>query len=237
MKEYHLPVKSKKLISENVISLTFDISGTDFKFRSGQYITVRLIDPVHEDYKQNIRSFSIVNPPHIKNEISVVIRLSGSGFSKNIIESVPGMLAAVSEPMGNLNLEINMNITDVFIAGGVGITPFKSMIEDLLHLGHSNEIILFYSNRNKSSAAFLDEFFELSEKHSHFKFIPVVDDVNDEMWNYEKGFISAEMLRKYISDLSKPVYHIVGPPQMVDSVLKILSDNGVDTKNIKTERY
>ena len=237
MSEYLLPIISKKFISENVMAVTFDTSGTDFSFKSGQYISVRIIDPANEDYKNNIRSFSIANPPHIKNEITVVMRISDSGFSKNILESTPGMIVAISSPMGDLHLEKNAHISDVFIAGGVGITPFKSIIEDLLHTGHANEIILFYSNRSRNAAAFLEEFTMLCQKYPNFKFIPIIDDTNDEEWKHEKGFITSDMLKKYIPDFSKPVFHIVGPPLMVDSLLKILNDNGVKNTHIRTEKY
>lgn len=237
MKEYVLPIKSIVHISENVLSVTIDSSGSDFSFKSGQYIAVRIIDPVNQDYKNNTRSFSIVNPPHIKDEISIVMRLSGSGFSVNMLNAKPGMKVAVSSPMGNLHLEKNKNISDVFIAGGVGVTPFRSMINDLLYSGHENEILLFYSNRSKNAAAFLEEFILLAEKHSNFKFIPIIDDVSDSEWKYEKGFINSEMLNKYIEDFSKPVFHIVGPPQMVDSIITILQNNRVTDQNIRTEKY
>ncbi len=240
MEEFLLPIKSKDTVSENILSVTFDTKGTDFSFLSGQYISIRLIDPVHEDHKNNIRSFSIVNPPHILNEVTIVMRLSDSGFSKNILEIAPGTLAAISKPMGNLNLEKNSNVSDVFIAGGVGITPFKSMIEDLLNQGHENEIILFYSNRSKNSAAFIKEFFQLSVKYKNFRFIPVFDEVSDEEPNdlkYEKGFIDHDMMKRHIEDLKVPVFHIAGPPLMVESVINILRSEGIDLQNILTEKY
>ena len=237
MKEYLLPVKSKERISDDLLSVTFDISGTKFSFKSGQYITIRLIDPIEYDYKNNIRSYSIVNPPHIKDEITVLLRLSDSGFSKNIINIKEGTIVSVSDAMGNLNIEKNVNYTDVFIAGGVGVTPFKSIIEDLLNSGHSNEIILFYSNRKRSGTAFLNDFLDLANKHNNFKFIPVIDDISDKEWKFEKGFIDINMLEKYITDMSNPVFHIVGPPQMVNSVINILEKNGVKEERIRTERY
>jgi NAD(P)H-flavin reductase len=83
----------------------------------------------------------------------------------------------------------------------------------------------------------LDEFENWAKIYPDFKFIPTIDDVNDKSWKYNFGYINKDIILKNLKDVMKPIYYIVGPPQMVDAMEKILLELNVNPQNIKLEKF
>ena len=142
-------------------------------------------------------------------------------------------------PYGNLTLQNNATRPAVFIAGGIGITPFRSMISQATQTHRTNKMFLFYSVRRPEDAAFLEELQEIEELNPRFKFIPTVTrpDWKKNGWLGETGHITQETLERWIGDLKSPIYYIAGPPTMVSGVHSMLSGAGVDDDDIRAEEF
>lgn len=236
MEEKIIYLKDRKFICENTIGIWFDRSGVDYQFEPGQYALITLLEPKYNDAEGNSRLFSIASSPTRKDILMFATRALDSAFNKNILELPLGTKATIGEPGGNTPLHKDTSIPAVFLIGGIGITPIRCMVEYSVLEKLPYKMYLFYGNKRKSLMAFYDEFEEWAKIKPDFKFIPVVEEP-DKDWQYETGMITEELIKKYISDFSQPIFYIVGPPQMVDAMEAILLKNKVNPEKIKLERF
>ncbi len=235
MKEFTLRLKSKSEIYQNTVAFVFDIEETDYNFEAGQYAYFTIPNPASPDKKGHSRPFSIASSPNNKKELMIVARKNSSIFVGNLLEVKPGTNILVSKAFGSLKIE-NDAYDKVFISGGTGIAPVRSIIEKEIERGLKYRIYIFHLSREPGQFVFFDEFKKWDSENSHLKFIPVIRDVSEDSGGYESGEISKELLEKYLDDLSNKIFYVTGPDQMVESVKKILEQAGVKKKNIKTEK-
>jgi len=229
-------LKDRKVIQNNNIAMWFDRARSDFTFKPGQYAKITLLEPIHNDTEGNSRLFSLASSPK-KNYIMFTTRALDSAFNNNILEMPIGAKAEISDFGGNTVLHEDATIPAVFLIGGIGITPVRCMVEYIVTEKLPYKAYLFYSNPVASSMAFFEEFEQWAKEYQGFKFIPTIDDTSDKNWKYEFGYINKEMVLKYIENVTKPIYYIVGPTVMVEAMEKILKDLNVDAKNIKLEKF
>jgi len=236
MAETIIKLKDRKIICENTIGIWFDRTGVEYDFEPGQYAKITLLEPEYNDEEGNSRLFSIASSPTRKDVLMFSTRALDSAFNKNILELPLGTPATISEPGGNTNLHKNPEIPAVFLIGGIGITPVRCMVEYSVIENLPYEMYLFYANKKKAMMTFYEDFSEWEKVKRDFKFIPTVEEPESD-WKGETGFINEEMVKKYLTDFKKPVFYIVGPPQMVDSMESILLKRNVNPENIKLERF
>jgi ferredoxin-NADP reductase len=105
------------------------------------------------------------------------------------------------------------------------------------NLPHS--LCLFYSNKRPEDTAFLGELSELGKKNPKYKFVGTMTEMikSKEPWSGETGMLNAEIIKKYIEDVTKPVWYISGPPAMVSAMCNTLQTLNVAKENIKTEEF
>lgn len=142
-------------------------------------------------------------------------------------------------PMGSFTLHNNPSKPAVFLAGGIGITPFSSIIRHADKASLPHRLFLFYSNRRPEDAAFMDTLRELEKQNRNYKFIPSMSEMNKsaQPWDGETGFINQEMLSRHLSAMQGPIYYIAGPPAMVAAMRQMLNGAGVDEDDIRTEEF
>lgn len=228
-------IKDKKEIAKDTLQVTFETSDS-FEFKPGQYCFVTLTTPPYQDERGNKRHFSIVNSPNEKGIITIATRLRDSGFKKSLKEQPLGTEVELGPISGSFTLPEDTSKPLVFIAGGIGITPFMSMLslEKTDSLGH--RITLVYSNRDQFSTAYLDELKVLATQIPNFKLILTMTE--DPNWQGEKRRIDAAFIKDYFgNNLNGYAYFVVGPPPMVEAVQKALEEAGVDSVNIKIENF
>jgi ferredoxin-NADP reductase len=169
----------------------------------------------------------------------VAMRMRDTGF-KRIASALPiGAPFLMEGPYGNLILHKDVARPAVFLAGGIGITPFRSMIRHATEVGSAHRIFLFYSIRRFEEAAFLKELQEFQELNPRFKFIPTIthpDGIRHD-WRGELGHITEPMLRSWIPDFEDPIFYIAGPPGMVAGMREMLGVAGVPDDNIRAEEF
>ena len=237
MEDKIITLKERKMLCEDTIGMWFDYSNIDYDFEPGVYTQITLLDPIHNDDEGNSRLFSIASSPKNKETLLFATRALDSAFNKNILEMPLGAKATLGETGGNTPLHKDSSIPAVFLIGGIGITPVRCIVEYVTNEKLPYEMYLFYSSKKTSSAVFLNEFENWVKENPNFKIFPTIDDENDKIWKYDYGFITEEMIKKHIKDTGKPIYYVVGPPAMVDTMLEILSKFGVDKKNVRFERF
>jgi ferredoxin-NADP reductase len=141
--------------------------------------------------------------------------------------------------MGSFTLHNNVSRPAVFLAGGIGITPFLSMLSSAALNKLHPKITLFYANRCLEDAAFMETLRELEISVESFHFVPTFTRVENahREWKGETGHISSEMLSTHVAGLQNAICYIAGPPAMVAAGRLALNEAGVDGDNIRTEEF
>ena len=141
--------------------------------------------------------------------------------------------------MGSFRLHNNTARPAVFLAGGIGIAPFLSMLSHATAEKLRHPIVLFYANRNLQDAAFIDDLWRLERANPRFRFVPTLTRTTNDngAWRGKTGHISPEMLFTQIGILRGPIYYIAGPPMMVAATRRTLAEAGVDEDDIRTEEF
>ena len=227
-------IVNKKVVAEGTLQVTFALS-EPVSFKSGQYVFVRLLKLLYPDDRGGRRQFSINNPPSQSSILTITTRLSESGFKKTLNELPIGSEVELGPIAGVFTLPQDMSKPLVFMAGGIGITPFLSMLEYIKGQNLSYKITLVYSNRNQASSAYLPHLQELAKSLPNYKLILTMTDDNN--WQGERRKIDAGFITEYFPNFNDYGYMAVGPPGFVEAAEKSLIEAGVVQENIKTENF
>jgi len=227
-------ISDKREAAKDTLQITFEVE-EDFTFQSGQFIFITLDDLKYPDERGKKRHFSINNSPNQKGIIIITIRMRDTGFKKTLKELPLGTEVQLGPIAGNFVLPSDQSKPLVLIAGGIGITPFISMLRFIKEKNLKYQITLVYSNRDKSSSIFLQELQALSNSLPNFKLILTMTEDNG--WKGEKRKIDSVFIKDYFPEVNQQHYMVVGPPPMVEAVEKALSEAGVEKSNIEIENF
>ncbi len=188
-----------------------------FRFQAGQWVRMVLQTPVGEQ----IRTLSIASAPSDRS-IDLGTRLSSSPFKQALSGLQPGDVVELMGPGGRMSLTDKRPV--VFLAGGVGITPVRSMLRDLAHRGTSLErSLLFYGNRHEGCIPYRVDIEALVAKG--LELVHVLEEAPSG-WSGESGFIDAEMIARHVE--ARDAWFVVsGPPVMVQAMTRVLDELGV----------
>jgi ferredoxin-NADP reductase len=237
MRHRKATLKRRNTVCNGTTSLYFE-KPDGFEFKPGQFANFTLDSVFTTDAGGITRSLSIASAPHEK-DLMVAMRMRDTGFKRIASELPMGAPFLLEGPYGNLILHRDVARPAVFLAGGIGITPFRSMIWHTAALGSAHRMFLFYSVRRVEEAAFLKELREIEELNPRFKFIPTITNPGGipRYWRGELGHISEPMLAKWLPDFQVPIFYIAGPPGMVAGMRQILSRAGVSDDDIRAEEF
>jgi ferredoxin-NADP reductase len=237
MPPYKVKLKAQKTLCAGTTAFYFE-KPEEFEFEAGQFFNFTLLSPGETDLEGNTRALSIASAPHERN-LMVAMRLRTTAF-KRTLNSLPlGSELLLQGPFGWMTLPRNSTRPAVLLAGGIGITPFRSLIWNAAESLSPRRILLFYSVRVPEEAAFLEELQEMEQFNRRYKLICTVTqpERTRTLWRGETGRISIQLLSKWIPDLSVPIYYIAGPPAMVNGVRQILIGAGVADEDIRAEEF
>jgi len=209
-----------------------------FNFKAGQFISLRLIDPPETDAEGNTRVFSIASAPY-EEGLMIATRIRNTAFKRTMKALPLGVEVQMQGPFGSLTLDDQDTRPAALIAGGIGITPFRSIVFQAFHNRAAHRIFLFYSNRRPEDAAFINELQALEKTNSNFKLVATVtgDGESVKRWPGERGVIDKAMLAKVIKQVTEPKYYVAGPPSMVSSMKSLLQSLGMDNDQIHVEQF
>lgn len=242
--------------ASDAISFSF-IPDEYVKFKPGQFFKYHIHNN-SPDKRGESRFFTISAAP-FENKIMITTRINrtrSSSFKKDLFNLKIGETIEGEGPKGSFILE-NPNRELVFIAGGIGITPFRSMLLDLDHKGKPLNMSLLYATRDKD-AFFHKEFEKLARKHPEFKIYYVVSGKNTQAEkmihrrlksavssantvseNVEiiPGKIDEDLIKKLIPNFKDYIFYTSGPEPMVENIEKILESMGVSEVNSKRDYF
>jgi ferredoxin-NADP reductase len=234
---YTTTLVSKEEVAEDTILFRFQ-KPEGFTFVAGQAVDLTLVDPIETDAKGNMREYSLCSAPE-ESTLAIVTRMRNSAY-KHILGALPLDSALSFEgPYGSFSLHDDTTRPAVFLAGGIGISPFRSIILDAAARNLSQNIFLLYSNRRPKDAPFLDELQVLQLKNQHLTCALTITNSEDLSmhWNGQRGRIDAAMLAKYISQDLSPTYYLAGPQAFVVAMRKLLTGMGVGRQDIRFEEF
>jgi ferredoxin-NADP reductase len=230
------PVKETREVAKGTLLVTFDTGDEYGDYRPGQYFWVELPDRGYEDEKGLRRHISAVTSPTEHGVIGLCTRLRDTAFKKTLAELEVGDEVEVEPPKGDYVLPEDTSRHYVFIAGGIGITVFRSMLRYISDTREPYRVTLVYSNRDRASTPFLDELQELEGTLPDFQLVLTMTE--DDGWEGESRYVSAELLSDHLEgQLEDHTYLVAGPPAMVEAVTGQLSEAGVPEEQVLPDRF
>jgi ferredoxin-NADP reductase len=226
MARHEVALVAREELAEGTMAFRFT-KPAGFAFKAGQSVSLALIEPPAEPNSAR-RTFSLASAPF--EELMVATRMrEGSGFKRALKALPTGAKVRLTGPLGDMTLHDDAARAAVFIAGGIGITPFRSMLRQAEHDHLAHRLLLAYSNRRREHAAFLGELEDLERRNERFRLLAVMTDGD--------GTLDEQKLKGFVGDAPAPVYYLAGPPAMVEAMKAILARNGVGAHDIRSEEF
>jgi ferredoxin-NADP reductase len=224
-------------VAEGTMAFHFE-KPSGFNFKAGQFADVTLIDPAETDGEGNTRTFSISSPP-FENELVFTTRMRDTAFKRSLKNVPLATEVKIGSAAGSFTLHKNPAKPAVFLAGGIGITPFLSILRQAHHDHLPHKLYLFYSNRRPEDAPFLDTVQNLEKTNPNFHLICTMTEMSKSKkeWKAEVVVIDQEMLSRHLATLQGPIYYSAGPPAMVAGMKEMLVSAGIDEDDIRTEDF
>ncbi len=209
-----------------------------FVYEPGQFLEVNLKHPKHDDRGEQ-RWFTMSSSP-TETDIMITTRHvdKPSSFKNALFDLKPGDELEAEGPMGKFILPSNPKTQLVWIAGGIGTTPFRSQIKFLLDNQELNRTITFiYSNRTKADICFEELWLKANNEMPFFnKVETLVDEIPDD-WDGERGLVDEAMITRAVGELSGKHFYISGPEPMVQAFVPKLEGMGIAKDNIHTDEF
>lgn len=235
-KMYKTALIRHEAIADSTMAFHFE-KPADFSYHAGQSGDWVIPGLVVVGRETNKRSLSLASSPY-EEDLMVAVRMRPTAFKRHLGTMQPGDTIELTGPFGELTLHDDASRPAVFLAGGIGITPFHSIIRQAVYEQLPHKFLLFYSNHQPADAPFMAELEQLASEHPQFELVPTMTDLTaTDIWSGERGFIDEAMLTRYIADLNQPIYYAVGPVAMVVAMNKLLLGLRIDHKAIRTEIF
>ena len=230
-------IREKREVAEGTLLVVFDLGGEHIDFRPGQYFWVELLDPPYTDERGNRRHITVVTSPTERGVLGLATRLRDSGFKRSLAALPVGAEVEVEEPKGSFVLPEETDRPYVFVAGGIGITVFRSMLRYIHDERLPHHVTLVYANRDRAGAAFLDELAELERANPNLRVVLTM--TQDPTWEGEtRRLDDPQVFRDHLGgDLRAYTYLVAGPPEMVESVADTLKVAHVPGEQIRLDRF
>jgi len=163
---------------------------------------------------------------------------SPSTFKKYLAGCKEGNSILAGSIAGDFTLPRDTKKKLVFIAGGIGVTPFRSMVKYLLDKKEERDAVLFYSNKTEPEIAYKDIFDEAAASRTGFRVVyTLTDKTTPSSWTGERGYVDAAMIEREVPDYKERAFYISGPHSMVAAFHDTLRGMGIPRRNIRTDYF
>lgn len=223
IKSHSAYLMSIKTIAADTTEVTFDTSKDPIHFTAGQYITVTAPGLERLGIKEQTHDFSIVSSPNDHARLAISFRVSQSRFKQTLLSLPLGTEVTLEGPSGIFTLPEDSAMPLIFIAGGVGIDPFMSIIRFVTESNLDFKITLYYFNKSTDTESYRDELKALAAKNHFLK-------IHEVFGHFDKKYIDTD-------NISKTKWYIAGPPGMVANARQSIIELGVSDINIRTEEF
>ena len=237
MAEFQMSLVDRQRIARDTMAFWFNTNETRYEFRAGQHADFLFMNPPTESAGDNSRTLSLANSPGDKGLVMIALRMRQTGFKTALKAAALGTRFQVSRPRGSFTLHKDTTRAAVFLAGGIGITPMRSILYWAAEERLPHKLYLFYANRDAEDVAFLEELEGLAAQNPNFTLIPTLTRRKGPTWSHESGPIDRGLLKRYLPGLNGPVYYVAGPSGMVAAMTTMLRSSSVSDDDIKTEEF
>ncbi len=204
---------------------------TTLSYKPGQYLFATL----KSSGKTLTKPFSLSSSPTEKEHIEFTKKLTDSEFSTALRTFKVGDWATIDAPYGKFTFE-GENEKIVLLAGGIGITPFRSICKYCTDMRLTAKITLLYGNRSESDIVFKKELEEMEKQNKNLKVVFILSEASN-AWKGATGVINAEMLKKEVLDYKERGFYACGPPPMVQAMEKLVKDLGLPQTQLRLEAF
>lgn len=238
-KPFFLPFVKKDKLTSDCFTFFFKRNGNERDFVPGQTYEMKL---PHKDMDErgDDRVFTVSSSPTNKEFVTITTRIIQSSFKKTLDSLKPGEMVQFMGPWDDLNFDPKDTRPHVFLAGGIGVTPYHSIVQYSLEKKITTPMTLFVSWKNKDEMVFDDFFRNAEEELENLNYIPTLtedESLDSDIWDGEKGRINEEMIRKYVSEIENSKYFFAGPPAMVKALKETVISMGVNKDNLLAEEF
>jgi ferredoxin-NADP reductase len=227
-------VAETREVAKGTLLVLFAVDGYP-DYRPGAYFWVELPDRGHADEKGLRRHISLVTSPTERGVVGLATRLRDSAFKRTLAELEVGDEVEVEEPKGSFLLPEDTSVEYVFVAGGIGITVFRSMLRYIADTGEPYRVTLVYSNRDRESAAFLDELEQLERRIPGLRVVLTMTD--DPGWEGETRHLDGDVLAELVGGLEGKTFLVAGPPPMAQAVADSLLAAGLPQERVLSDKF
>lgn len=228
MQGYTLTLKETRDVAVGTRLFVFN-KPAGYEFKAGQYVALMVpkVAGIEIDARGLTRSFSIASAPY-EGDLYFAMRQGESTFKKTFWQFKLGDTVIITKPVGFFVLPAEEKTCPiVFLAGGIGITPVRSILKQAEYEKSQRSFTLFYSNRFIEDAAFYEEIKNVALANFHLVTALSQSKEPCVLENEERGYICEPILKKYLKDIPDCLYYIVGSPQFSEAIEKMLIDFGV----------
>ncbi len=224
-------------VAENTMGVRFE-KPAGFTFKAGQFVDATLIQPPETDAEGNTRTFSLASDPD-ESSLLVATRFRDTAF-KRVLHGLPlGASVQIEGPFGDLTLHNNASRPAIFLTGGIGITPVRSILYRATRDRLAHRLYLFYANRRPEDAPFLEDMSSLANENPNLTFVPTMTQPEKSKlpWSGETGHITSDMIARHVKHSEHAIYYITGPAGMVSGLHTMLNASAVDDDDIRLEEF
>jgi ferredoxin-NADP reductase len=227
-------VADKREVAQGTLLVRFAVE--DYPdYRPGAYFWVELPERGDNDEKGLRRHISLVTSPTERGVVGLATRLRDTAFKRTLAALEVGDEVQVEEPKGSFLLPEDTSVDYVFVAGGIGITVFRSMLRYIADTGAPYRVTLVYSNRDRASTAFLEELQELEQRIDGLRVILTMTDEPE--WEGETRRLDAEVLADLLGGLEDRTFLVAGPPPMAEGVADALRAAGLPEDRVLSDKF
>ena len=226
-----------------VVDLTYDmrevtmelLNPPEISLRAGQYVQILAHGPDGPIY----RAYSIASPPSMKNHVKLVVRLVPGGIASTYIHGMKvGDEVIFTGPFGEFRLNEDPQVPVVCVGGGAGMAPMTHIIKTIFERWPDRKCELYFGCRSSRDVFYLEEFKSFEGKHPHFKVHYALSDPleTDEKWDGDNGFIHLSLDKRF-KEQGKRQAFLCGPPPMIDAVIEVLKNKGLQDQDIFYDKF
>ncbi len=221
-----LPLLQARTIADRTYELIFK-KPASFTFKAGQYLEWML--PHQGADSRGIRRYFTIASSPTEPDIRLALRVppeAGSTYKQSLVSLAPGQVVTASQLAGDFVLPSDHTLKIAMVAGGIGVTPFRSHLAFLTDAGTKQDIVLFYCNNTAAEIAYKDEFAHFA-KALPLRIVHVLAKETVRGAEYEQGFLSGEIIVRRSPDYRERLWYVSGPPPMVNAITSQLRTLGV----------
>lgn len=233
---YQSRLTEKREVAEGTMEFVLE-KPAELTYRAGQFFDIILEKSSPDAEKSTYQhGFSFASAPYEPHIAAATRMRAGSKFKQALGAMPVGAPVKIEAVWGDYVLSKKTDQPAVFLIGGIGITPVRSMVAQATHDATGHKLTLIFSNRRRSYAPFVDDLKGFAAANPNFKFIQAYDEPSKDAAD-ESGVITAEMVKRHVPDIFAARYYLSGPPQMVRAMRELLVKMEVDEEDIKTEEF